>query len=532
MKRLLILERLLNSSLRSQTSEFNFKRGNNLFHQIQLFELDLQLKYFPTDICVFIITHAKRFVYMKSADYMNQNTISTEIGRRASDELNEGSTYSYETSDKSRQIDLFSHLEKKTLQRGKERWSNIIEKYSKLDNHTKSDVVDINTGAVIENNGHLNSLTDEDVARSMNSLLNFSEEFRKITPQQRHLMIERLIKIQKPLSQPSTAEDHKSKLNSPVESPTKRQKRDTPMNSSPLKVDKLRDVFPILAQASSDVDLESPTKTKDKAASYFDEWSDYNESNSDSSDEYDAGNGHESRFEKNFQVALFLCPFPKCQFNNELKLVFRDHLLSEHAPELRQMGYPVATDLSSSHEHISIPDLCSMKLSLHFPLEWDLPLEPFLCRINLKQGPCKKVFLNREDLLEHQKNLSLCSSKTQVLLCPVLGCTYKTDQSYEAFRQHVNSHQKRSWLITDNVPQLMKPSVPDLTMPSQDRVDAGKSSKFAQLNFPAGSDSKVQFNNTHSMNDQRNFTRSVRSSYTIDRTHNEEPLSLEELFSD
>ena len=49
----------------------------------------------------------------------------------------------------------FKQLENQSLQRFKSQWDAIIDKYSKIDDSTQSDEIDIVTGELITNNGQL-----------------------------------------------------------------------------------------------------------------------------------------------------------------------------------------------------------------------------------------------------------------------------------------------------------------------------------------------------------------------------------------
>ncbi|CAX42694.1 conserved hypothetical protein [Candida dubliniensis CD36] len=52
----------------------------------------------------------------------------------------------------------FKQMENQSLQRFKSQWDAIIDKYSKIDDSTQSDEIDIVTGELITNNGHLDKL--------------------------------------------------------------------------------------------------------------------------------------------------------------------------------------------------------------------------------------------------------------------------------------------------------------------------------------------------------------------------------------
>lgn len=370
--------------------------------------------------------------------------------------------FSYNREEIARSIPL---LEEEALERGRERWNHIIAKYSNLREKVANDVVDIYSGKLIEDNGHLKSLQDHDADENGVILPTdlWRDDFTKLALPQRRMVAERLQELQKrhqrfgkfcdfvaiPSLYPPTADK---------ESPTKKQRRGSPPKSSPIQANPYLSGISALKSVDSETALESPSKkTKERLFSYFDEYSNDTDDSLDSSKGYDSDSALVAMFEKASDVCLFLCAFPKCDFSSESKKDYEQHLISTHVAELSQLGYPVPYENSDHSKRISIPELSIMKLLLHFPLEWDLPREPLLCRINLRCGPCKKIFSDEKTMLEHQKRHTECSSKRQILRCPVLGCDYITEESYGDFLEHVNSHKRfTSILQISRVPAFEK----------------------------------------------------------------------------
>lgn len=144
------------------------------------------------------------------------------------------------------------------------------------------------------------------------------------------------------------------------------------------------------------------------------------------------------------QVSLYTCAFSQCRFSSELKETYRNHLLLNHSSELNRIGYPVTLD-SGFPDDMIIPEMTILKLSLHFPLQMDIsPKKLLTCNRQLTNGQCTKSFLSTKQLVSHHENPNQCSSRRQVLLCPILGCDFMTDGGGEEWRDHVNSHGSKS----------------------------------------------------------------------------------------
>lgn len=147
------------------------------------------------------------------------------------------------------------------------------------------------------------------------------------------------------------------------------------------------------------------------------------------------------------KTSIFKCVFDGCYYCTGNKSLFQSHLLDKHKDPLNAMGYPVHCD---NQESTKIPENTVLKLAEYFPLVYKVPPipssklgEPFICRMGLKSNEsCQKFFLSMIDLAKHQENHPFdCSSKKQVLLCPMLGCGYMTDIGYLEWRSHFIEQQ-------------------------------------------------------------------------------------------
>ncbi|EEQ37886.1 hypothetical protein CLUG_02009 [Clavispora lusitaniae ATCC 42720] len=143
------------------------------------------------------------------------------------------------------------------------------------------------------------------------------------------------------------------------------------------------------------------------------------------------------------QIALYPCAFG-CSYTSDSKTAYRAHLLSTHAHSLLRIGYPVKISDSnhiSHNEHIS--ELTILRLTLHFPLRIQMPLKPYSCGREFKYGKCQRIFLDEKSAQAHQEAYPHeCSARRQVLLCPILGCDFMTDEGYKEWKDHVSGHER------------------------------------------------------------------------------------------
>lgn len=345
----------------------------------------------------------------------------------------------------------------------RKQWHEIIQRYSLIDDTVESDEIDLHTGKIIVDNGHIRSLADDgqtiDGVRIHRSIWAGDYDYERILKEedrsQRHerkhkqkmrakLKSEDRFHNSSPIntSDSEVLEDNLLLINlSPSKrlsiSPLKRKASKLPsrfmlpspvkrsmkiMGSSPEKETSslLAESLPIKAGCAriEQIELENP---------------DYDELYSVISDLTD-----------NVSIALFSCAFPGCPFSSESKASYRAHLISNHATGLQRIGYPVSST-SRRQEVYHIPELTILKLNLHFPMQMNiLPEIPYECKKKLVSGNCKKIFLNSDQLAEHQSKFPQeCSIRKQVLLCPILGCDFMTDDGFKEWRTHVNSHESK-----------------------------------------------------------------------------------------
>lgn len=142
-------------------------------------------------------------------------------------------------------------------------------------------------------------------------------------------------------------------------------------------------------------------------------------------------------------LALYSCAFRDCGIVSESRLSYRIHLLRTHSPELQEIGYPVVASPQKGTPFVD--EITILKLNLHFPLQVELPKSnPYVCGLAIGRRSCRKLFFHESELLTHRRASPIsCSAKRQVLSCPILGCTFMTDVSFEDYRVHMTSHHMR-----------------------------------------------------------------------------------------
>lgn len=367
--------------------------------------------------------------------------------------------------------DRLHALKQESSARFVRRWDEIISKYSQIDDNTQSDEIDLRTGKIVTDNGHLRSLATEGSLNGVHfqpSIWSGDYDFDKVIREEEREYrsrkkakshLKRKLKLQQLFHTvpPDTAVEFVA--SDPLQdnllilspSPTKKQRL---MNSSPIKGSRgISNDTPPLEPSSRSIHRQESTYRQEflssspikhipmlpriTAEGYTDdETLDLN--NSDCEILFLMM----SDIVKTPHMAIFHCAFD-CSFTTESKNEYKAHLLSDHADSLRRIGYPVKQlGLNRGiREHIT--ELAILRLTLHFPLKVAMPLKPIVCGLSTSSGLCSRVFLDTSSAEIHRSSHpSKCSTRRQVLVCPILGCEYMTDESYKEWRNHVLLHQE------------------------------------------------------------------------------------------
>lgn len=370
-------------------------------------------------------------------------------------------------------------LKQQSLAKFKKRWHEILEKYSSVDDELQSDEIDLHTGKLVVDNGHLKSMAEHgqkingvrvhgsiwagDYDFDRDARLESQSERRKRKFKQK---MRELLKSENRFHTSSSFNitDEERDDRSVGSSPTKRfgllSNQSSPLKSSrssPMKFPGSLDLSPLKRKASLPHGYLSPTKKGqgsqklggteilEKRISPREEQA--QEQPQEQSLPLDS---HDDLFvvsdlTDSIPIALFSCAFPNCQFSSECKSTYRTHLLQNHQVELAQLGYPVAN--TTSHTlYGGIPELTVLKLNLHFPLQIST-LGPFTCNKPLGSSKCHRVFVNPEQLARHREQYPRECCRRQVLLCPLLGCEFMTDEGFAEWKTHVESHEKHVKIV-------------------------------------------------------------------------------------
>lgn len=438
--------------------------------------------------------------------------------------------------------------------RFRNKWENILEKYSSINDDKDSDEIDLHTGKILKDNGHLKSLrstiTGFDGARTENNIWSPTYDIDKeMAIQKQREKKEKRFKSElkldlkeknlfynsslhrKDISNSntsfilqkdevkdySTLEDNLVLLNpSPTKKPRLSPVKDS---SSPIKSDHFKFYSPTKGSIPTELQNNSPIKEPTNF-SYFDiKESTPKKENSSLESLVDSVNGTKEEVEQNHVGSsnilkqlteardaktysdpyashltnmtniigcgssenevgkndishssnkdfdeLFLiesnsfleesnssedshvysCAFEICHYCTGNKYLYQTHLLQNHSTELATMGYPVDMENSSKKLNKSISKYEISKLVKDFPLSFNIPPlplsidgNPIKCNLPYKGNRCQKAFLSKFELKRHHEYYpNQCSFKTQVYICPLLGCGFMTDEGYLHFRNH------------------------------------------------------------------------------------------------
>ncbi|KAK6200453.1 uncharacterized protein RJT21DRAFT_44220 [Scheffersomyces amazonensis] len=410
-------------------------------------------------------------------------------------------------------------LKSESTQRFKNKWEEILHKYSIIDDEKESDEIDLSTGLIIRDNGHLRSLntSNERVGNVKldRNIWDYNYDVDKEVSQQKSNEARRRRRKQELKAKLKQEQkfhninlqneiNSKSKKRIPTEdnllqldpSPTKKSRLQISRSSSPIKLEYISpmkgkipcetvNVSPIKAR---NLNNSNPFQDDTQFLSYVSKESSYMSSHDSETSETSRANpsddsdnlystpkyinitnntntyessteGEESEsFDDEYSIVLdplginnnnidpipetiiYQCAFSECTYCTGNKSLYQSHLLEKHSAELHFIGYPISPIPDYMPHKIRFNE---QRLNKHFPLTYDVPPIPdsgdgqaIICNKSLENGKlCQKSFPTMKHLLIHQQENS-CSSKKQVLMCPLLGCGFLTEDGYLEWRAH------------------------------------------------------------------------------------------------
>lgn len=288
-----------------------------------------------------------------------------------------------------------------TTNKFKEKWKQILEKYSAIDDDLESDELDLHTGRITKDNGHLRSMKErqieiggvivnDDIWAEDDSYDKAYNDYRRVKAHQeklkkrfdthilQHNKDSSMKREDVPIDDLVSSIFSPSKRNSSKKTLTRKHSSsfESPENSSsPFRGSREESIFSSPLKIPTSPKENSPTKRrKDKIL-----------------------------------IQWYNCAFEDCPFKTELRAQYGEHLLAYHADELSFIGYPVDGDEKQIKNVIT--ELCTRKLGLHYPLNIESDDE------------------------------SLTSSEKA---CPILGCRFDASTSSELLRRHIrNEHRNK-----------------------------------------------------------------------------------------
>lgn len=352
-------------------------------------------------------------------------------------------------------------LHQQSTQKFKDKWDEILSKYARIDDERESDEIDLATGEIVTDNGHLRSLSFAESNIWDDHYDDEAERTRRLRRESlarrnKHQLRDKL-KLLLAFSSPV-----RSRANSPFASstavppgnlveysPKKKKRSATPTepnstDNSPSKIgfDKLllgsRESSPLKrrvvvnsdeSDASDFSETEHPGSFRLSSPTPRYRWPVPNLSPSlrKSFPEVD----HlkvELIYSTDRRPPLFRCVL--CPHTDTIEYEFRLHLLAKHMPQLYDVGYPV------SGPGMRISPTAKQRLVHFFPL---IPTPPPYTKV-LIQCPklgCTRSFPTHRHLERHS-----CSAKRQLYMCPLLGCEFASED-YHPWRDHICGHENQ-----------------------------------------------------------------------------------------
>lgn len=352
-------------------------------------------------------------------------------------------------------------LKQQSTARFHRKWDDILAKYSQIDDNAELDEIDLSTGQIITDNGHLRSMLgaeyEEHNALSDIWSPGYDDESEQSEPKEStcrklHVSSSPLSRTRQGLDSPRS--DNLlilgwSRESLPVK-PLLPLKRRSPLKDGAwsLKLSRTSSSSPLKRMTTEVSPPSLPTPTTRKGVYTYHSSSEIGEVKlhdpSEDIDNFDdSGYSLDSHYDPG-SLDLYSCAFPECSFCSELKSQYRDHLLRSHVPLLQRIGYPIGElRRLPQPDSEAVLELTILKLALHFPLLVELPDVPFVCgrRLNIKNQTrtCRRVFF-LVDGCRHHRLHGRCSARKQVLRCPVLGCDFICDEDYTMLTSHMNVH--------------------------------------------------------------------------------------------
>lgn len=382
-----------------------------------------------------------------------------------------------------------NRLKQQSSKRFRDRWENILTKYTDIDDEKESDEIDLVTGKVIVDNGHLKSL--KSFGRDTNGgfinhnvwSLEYDAE-RDMRQERRHENQQKLRKnrLKEELrARKNFHNQNPSKTSSPNKSPNRKVSPDNILlldpsptkkqKPSPLKVKTDQNHFkgldkslglPNVSESENTTDDESvldgfgdddshnilikrsnPFLEPVNSNNHSHKVSADNE-NSDSDEEFLIVSSPYLNIKTNDNT-IYLCVFGSCYYTTGNKDIFKRHLLDKHRPELYIIGYPLSKNDLPDTKFPKVTHSMVNAITEMFPIMHEVPPLPlsgdgemFCCGLPIKQNKkCTHEYVSRNELSLHQRNHPFdCSVKIQVYICPLLGCGFMSDDGYFSWRQH------------------------------------------------------------------------------------------------
>lgn len=340
------------------------------------------------------------------------------------------------------------NLQARSRQRFQNQWDAILDKYSQIDDEKESDEIDLSTGEITIDNGHLRSLTrSESLPTSLGDIWGPQSETERKT--YRYIPKTTSNGYSTPPRRPTNLNERRNSnalrdnvlLLSP--SPSKKSKPSPYGSGSPSAYAP----SPTRIKFDHEKGSNSPSPMKLNGLMHDESFvaspsraHDNPFLETTSSSEKDSRTYIELDLSAPSTSDVYQCAFTYCEYCTGNRKLYAIHLLNQHSSELKAIGYPVKCEPHAGDLKLSFESTKELKKS--FPLNFDKIRDTRnLVRCNVKMAAnkrCRCVFFNLDELKSHHEDSTNCDSRIPIYVCPFLGCDFKNDQ-YHELQKHIEN---------------------------------------------------------------------------------------------
>lgn len=334
------------------------------------------------------------------------------------------------------------NLQARSRTRFRHQWDAILDKYSQIDDEKESDELDLSTGEIITDNGHLRSLSHHNSSESgITNIWDPNLELESTKLKGTYASPRKPTYVS-PARRPKSLDIRDIDLQDNVLllSPSPKKSKRTSMSSSPssyLPESPSKDTPKRRNERDTTSIRYSPTKDSNTPVRKLFS----NASSNTTNDPFMEGTCHvKCDFAAPTKLSIYHCAIESCDFCTGNRSEYRKHLIETHRSELIHIGYPLNPSASPRTDYTQDCD----DIKKVFPLFFDTILtEPLRCNSKISSlARCRRMFFSLADLNRHLMS-SDCDPRTPIYTCPILGCSFQTEH-FEGLRDHFKNYTSKA----------------------------------------------------------------------------------------